>query len=348
MKVIIWSDHQFHPWKEFSKTLGDGRNSRFWDQLLVLDEIFNRAIKEECEMIVHCGDLFEALTDRIDKKVFLDVYERFVKFSENGVIVVLLVGNHDWIDRTETDHILNPFKEIKNVIVVDKPLVQVADDCSFSFVPFSRDNFKEKLIKVKDFSKPKKYLFSHQGVTGARSGSRDMALKEDYNVQDFAPNLFTFVFNGHYHKPQKLLSSFYIVGSPLQKDFGERNDDKRYLILDTDLNEVKEQKVKSAPKFFKLEGDSLSKIKVPEEFREKDFMWVINSSDENPEIDNRFKFIKNLRFEIDKEKQVNLRTDMSISMPIEDQLKTYIKSKESALSEERLISVGVDIWKRSR
>ena len=45
--------------------------------------------------------LFESLTENIDKATFPSVYDEFVEFSKNGIVVVLLVGNHDWLDRTK-------------------------------------------------------------------------------------------------------------------------------------------------------------------------------------------------------------------------------------------------------
>ena len=138
-------------------------------------------------MLVHTGDLFESLTEKIDKATFLSVYDEFVEFSKNGIVVVLLVGNHDWLDRTEETNIIAPFSQIPNVIVVDEMRIEVVENIGFCFIPFTRQGFKERMsqaVKSLAGTGMLKYLFTHQGVSGItvvgqRCGRWDTALCGD-------------------------------------------------------------------------------------------------------------------------------------------------------------------------
>ena len=365
MKIVIESDAQFNPWKEFSKILRNGRNSRLEDQLNVQSEIFQYSVDVGASILIHDGDLFEALTEKIDKTTFLAVYNLFVDFSEKGIIVVLNVGNHDWIDHTETKNIIEPFREIKNVIVVDKPHVEIIGDVSLSFVPSTRTDFQKKVkgvLYAKNESErllrpegvlKKEYLFTHQDVTGAKSGPRDMPLKFKYSVDDFCPNDFDLVFNGHFHKPQWLKDNFVIIGSPIQKDFGERADAKGFWFLDTDEAPKNPKFIETnAPRFYKIEiskEEFASKgltDRLPKGYvKDRDFLWVLTDStriSESPLIS------ENVRIEVQEEDEFKLRSDISINMAIEDQIASYVKMKENDLDIMTLVQMGIDKWKRSR
>lgn len=353
MKVVVSSDAQFNPWKEFSRILSTGRNSRLQDQLDAQDEIFKACTDVGAHILVHTGDLYETLTEKIDKATFLAVYNKFVEFSKSGVIVVLVIGNHDWLDRTETFHILEPFKEIKNVIVVDEPRVEIVDSVSFCFIPYTRIDFRDSINQVVKLSKDSriKYLFTHQGVNGAKTGPRDMVLKDEYNVFDFKPDYFDVVFNGHYHKPQTLGKNFIIVGSMVQKDFGEREDVKGFWILDTEVKSLTFTRNKSSSRFFKIEVKDKEEFKLPKEFSNRDFLWLVTNRAsvlELPEV-KKLEMESRIRidFEISRLRQ-KLRTDISISMSTEEQLVKYVAHTKTDLSRDLLTKMGVDKWKRSQ
>lgn len=355
MKLLIFSDIQFHNWREFSRILPNGRNSRFQNQLDALHEVLDAAVRYECDMMVHDGDLFESRADSIDKQVFLTVFEEFKNFSKEGIPVVLNVGNHDMIDRTETSHILQPFKEISNVIVVDKPKSEIVSDCRFAFIPYTRYDFKDKVLKLSSGS-GNSYLFTHQGVGGAKTGPRDINIKEEFHVEDFKWRNFTAVFNGHYHKAQKLTPSFYIIGSTIQKDFGERGEWKGYRLLDTNTGVVNSIEIESSPRFFKYDGVlwsgariSLTELnKVYDEVRPQDFVWIHSDAP----VDERairagFK-TPNIRITVESQrKEIKPRSELNISMDTKTQFNLYIQAQKTKLDKEKLLNLGMDVYSRS-
>ncbi|OGM08145.1 hypothetical protein A2Z67_03865, partial [Candidatus Woesebacteria bacterium RBG_13_36_22] len=351
MKLVICSDLQFNNWQEFSKILPNGKNSRFQDQLNVLDEIFEVSIalsKDDDVILVHTGDLFESMTEKIDKAVFLDVFNKFSEFSKEGVATILLLGNHDFIDKTETRNIIEPFKEIKTLLVVDKPMVQVVNGVGLNFVPYTRQDFISKVGSLANTSLKPTYLFTHQGINGALTGPRDIPMKEDYNPKDFRPDVFDIVFNGHFHKPQNF-GNLQIVGSGLQKDFGERNDEKGYWILDTGKDPKHPIYVKTnGPRFYKIEISKEEEIYLPKTFRPCDFLWVVSQgigSDRVAEIlgKNKDTNLTNIRIEVVSERVVKTRTEISISMPAKEQIKKYVDYCDTGdLDKDKLLELAMN------
>ena len=353
MKIVVYSDAQFNPWKDFSKTLPNGRNSRLQDQLNAQDEVFKSCIDNSATLLIHTGDLFESLTEKIDKVTFLTVYDKFVEFSKSGTVVVLIVGNHDWLDKTETEHILEPFKEIENVMVIDSPKVEEVEGIGFCFLPYTRMGFLSKIDEICRMSRnfKHKYLFTHQGVRGARVGPRDTVLKDEFGLLDFKAANFDLIFNGHYHKPQVLGGNFVIVGSLVQKDFGEREDKKGFLVLDT--NEKKYSLVEnSSPKFFKIEvkKKDILNFAFPEEFvSSRDFLWIITESTSITDLSMIKEIEDRVRIDVEVDRlRQKPRTDININMSSEEQIKGYVVHSQTELNKEKLASMGVNKWKRSQ
>jgi DNA repair exonuclease SbcCD nuclease subunit len=341
LKFLIFSDLQTNDWREFSISLPNGLNSRFADQLNVLDEISTRG----SDVLIHTGDLFETLSEKINKSVFLAVYDKIARIARKTV-VILLIGNHDWLNRTETSHLLEPFKEIDNVVVIDKPCVQRFDGIDLLLMPYTRYNFTSKLEEMLPFlNRKKRFLFTHQGVSGAMVGYRDIILREDLSLEAFHPEYFDYVFNGHFHKHQRMLSNFVIVGSPIQRDFGERNDKKGYLLFDTETLDLVHYETQ-APKFFKVEVTENGEVVIPPEYQKgTDFLWVVGQKDLNDtELLQEHKHIR-----IDKRDSVEtvIRTDIDIAMPKKQQLEKFIAFSKPNLDREKLLGIGLSICGKS-
>jgi DNA repair exonuclease SbcCD nuclease subunit len=372
MRILIWSDIQFNLWQEFSRILPNGLNSRFWDQLTAQEEIFDYSIANGTDIMVHTGDLFESRTDKIDKAMYMTVFERFAEFAKkSSAVVVLLVGNHDWIDKTETKHILEPFKKIENVIVADKPTYETMkigmnSAATLAFIPYTSTGFRHKVNNIADKvmkgTKPA-YLFTHQGVTDAVTGPRDTPLQDEYALKDFRPEVFNIIFNGHYHKPQTLgmYSSRYrgfmqIVGSSLQKDFGEREDEKRFCFLDTeDPTGIPFSIKTTGPKFYKMEVHKQEDLLVPKGFSNYDYLWVMSYGPDygsiEDELDRQGVNLGNVRIEVEKVDIKGVRTEISLTQPVELQMVhaiDYLLYKMGKdLDKDRVLKMAMDKYQKS-
>ncbi len=307
-----------------------------------MDEVFSYAKSSESEILIHNGDLFETLKEEINKTLYLTVFDRFVEFSKNGIIVILNVGNHDQIGKFGEDNVLKPFREIDNVLVMDTPKVENLGDVDLAFVPYTIGDFNATVRELcGKLTGKKSYLFTHQGVSGAKVGSRDEPLKSEYQVRDFFPSSWTYIFNGHYHKRQVIGNKLQIIGSPIQRDFGERNDSKGFFSLVAESGALDFIPVAAAAMFYKVEGEN---PQIPKGFREgTDFLWYVGAEDPSAAFAN----IQNLRVDVTKDEGYKARSEISISFPQEEQMKKYIEFTKTELDVDKLLEIGVRCWKES-
>jgi DNA repair exonuclease SbcCD nuclease subunit len=330
----------------------------------VQEEIFNYADANGVDIMVHDGDLFENRTDKINTVMYMTVFDRFVEFAKkSSALIVLLAGNHDFITKVEDMHVLTPFKKIDNIIVADKPIQQNVRGHSLAFIPYTRIGFKHAVDEmIQQANLKMSYLFTHQGVSGALTGSRDTPLRDEYSPEDFGIDAFDIVFNGHYHKPQAIGTFtsnnkqhiLQIVGSPLQKDFGERNDEKGFFLLDTEKAPRQPVYIKtSAPRFFKIEVWKEEDIRTPAGFKDRDFLWIVSHGPDQGFIEDTLQAVSlaNVRIEVDKADVKGVRTKISLSMSPQEQMELAIdyllKKTGKELDKKRVLEMALDKYKKS-
>ena len=134
---------------------------------------------------------------------------------------------------------------------------------------------------------------------------------------------------GHYHKPQEIIRDdikLYCIGSLIQLDWGEKGDEKRFLVVDTDTLDVKEVPITGYKKHIEIELTS--------ENRDEVFKFAQQSKDAGDHI----KIIMKEKVDIDEvENDFNIvdKTDRDItdrgitsSMSQEDKVLKYLEIKE--------------------
>lgn len=339
MKIVIFSDIHFHEWREFSKVLPTGRNSRFQDQLNVLDRIFEYSAAKQIDLIVFLGDLFESIGISISKNVFLTVFDIIRAYQDKfGIPLRLVVGNHDWIDKTETKTIVEPFNELQLVKVISNiEKVDLDNNISLVFCPFRR-NFAELVDKILVNDK-KTILFTHQELKGAVVGSHELDLGIGVDVEKLKK--FWWVFNGHYHKRQRVGKNVLIVGSPLQRDFGDRGEVKGFYVLDIKNEELNFIEI-DAPKFFKI--DMTVGEAIPENYRKgKDFLWLITKPSylEKGDIEGEY-----IRIEAVAENKIERRSEISYMDSVNEMLRKYVDvANTEGLNKSKLVKMGLEWYK---
>ena len=134
-------------------------------------------------------------------------------------------GNHDLSGRgKDAVSALKSLDNEPNVMRIGKTTT-IGD---LFLVPYSPD-------MVTDIKNNKsKYLISHFGLSEGILNS-GMSIVSDLSISDL-DGRYRYVLLGHYHKPQSIKKAtidLYYVGSPIQIDWGEKNEEKRFLVVDT-------------------------------------------------------------------------------------------------------------------
>lgn len=164
------------------------------------------------EPTIILGDLLDT-KELIRGKVFNYVYKRL---KESKIQWYILVGNHDWFNLTCEDHSLQVLKELPNVTVVDKLIVEG----DTAFMPFQTPEKIAEMLNA--IPKKVKYLFAHLDVVGFDFGN---GIKSQVGLKLSELKRFDKVITGHYHTFAQKKNLTYL-GTPFSHTFGETNQDK--------------------------------------------------------------------------------------------------------------------------
>ncbi len=162
---------------------------------------------------------------------------------------IVIDGNHDISGKgVEVVSALRSLENIRNVRWVKFDQTYHLQPEDILFVPYSY-----KLPQaIKDHKA--KILISHFGLSEAVLNS-GMSIISDVSVKDLVGK-YELALLGHYHKPQEIIGpniSIYYVGSLIQLDWGEKNDEKRFLVVDTDTMNVQSIPITDYKKHIEIE-----------------------------------------------------------------------------------------------
>lgn len=207
--------------------LGDGLPER-------LSEI-NRALRTVCDFcvqnnIVHL-DIIGDLNN--DKNIVFTDAQNIIKTiiqDYRNIEFWLITGNHDLSSTgTHQTSCVSVFEDYDNVRCFTE--MEIVDN--ITIVPFS-NHIVEDVHRAPSNS----ILLSHFGLSEAvlQSG---LSIVAKLGLRDLSK--FKLVILGHYHKPQLLEGNntiLYYVGNPVHLNWNDKNEDKRFLVYDTESLEV--------------------------------------------------------------------------------------------------------------
>jgi DNA repair exonuclease SbcCD nuclease subunit len=188
--------------------------------------------------------------------------------------VIISPGNHDQWTRNGEVSPLSMFAGYNNVRVVKNSGETVkSQGYELHILPFTDDN-----DKVREFSRSvkggkKSILVLHQEINGAVM--RGSTSNSDLTIHDILAEQFLYVIVGHIHKPQIIGDNVWYIGSPLQHDWGEAGEKKRFLVLEDD-NLVSVQT--NMPEFVQIRYEDYVNLK-----EKKDYYRVVVDGDSKVE-----------------------------------------------------------------
>jgi len=250
MKILAFSDLHCHNYKEFSRRLGNGLNSRLRDCLNIVDQAIDVCKSESVELCVFAGDLFVS-RDRVSVDVYTETWKAFQQLACTTPLH-MLVGNHDQHLRVGEINAMSPFSEF--ALVFDTPgVIKLEDGTVAGYLPFQADESVAHRWLAKEAPQAN-IVFMHQGLKEAMPGPTDSIGSCGLSVEDLPLSEVQQFVLGHVHKRQTVGSTgnVHYIGSPLQLTFGERDERKCMSLIDTDDWTVTEVPT-DAPKFVQLD-----------------------------------------------------------------------------------------------
>jgi DNA repair protein SbcD/Mre11 len=239
--------------------------SRLDEQERVIAEIVEIARREAIDCVLLAGDLFESLAPTGDAERL--VCDALAEFAGAGIATVLIGGNHDHPRRLAALRKLgNPLRifirpepaapsdggvvqlqtraEVAQIAVLPwVPDYKIVDICQMmnpedtwygtysekvaAMCTYLSAGFSDRTINI---------LVGHIFARGAETSGSEQARYVEHPFE-VVPAQFPhtqYIALGHIHKPQEITagSPCFYSGSPLQLDFGEREQQKRVLIVD--------------------------------------------------------------------------------------------------------------------
>lgn len=186
-------------------------------------EVAEYAKLNNIDTLIHTGDFFDnrkrisVITIGIASAIGKIINEAFKKSY-------MVVGNHDtyYVDNMEPTSldILEPFK---NIHIIKKP-TKIGNILLLPWL-FNDSDMEDAEI-----------LIGHFDINGVKMNSADTVSKGyRLNLSDFSK--YKKVYSGHYHTPGKYGNVEY-VGTPYQITFNDRDSERGFYVLDTDLCSV--------------------------------------------------------------------------------------------------------------
>jgi DNA repair exonuclease SbcCD nuclease subunit len=205
---------------------------------------------------------------------------------------IVIDGNHDVSSRSgQGSSALKALDTEQNIQVIHTSL----EDPPFYYVPWSATMVKD----IKNKPESCKYLVAHLGLNEAQLNS-GISIVSDIGAKDLVN--YEKVFLGHYHQSQQLGNIFYI-GSLIQRDWGEKDDEKRFIIFDDKTGKIQSIPTEGYKKHFELELTKENYKEVLEQAnileKEGNHIKLVKTEDfETKEIEGKFNIIEKFEKEL--------------------------------------------------
>jgi exonuclease SbcD len=252
VKLLITSD-----WHIDAKTGGVVRYPELCNFFTKLEDYI---IDNRIDIMCNLGDYFDPgkLWDLQNSARLIEHAVRLNNSCELGSIWI--TGNHDVVNHTEGSTCLTPlesakraygyhadsFNKVNQLHIVQTPDVIRVEGCSLSFLclpyPISArmDDYNKQVQDAFSQCDGKTtVVLSHLNIEGAQIGSESQEMAKGIDISLPIDRLKALnpllIFNGHYHKPQTIKKTdleIHIPGSPLRFTFGEKDDEKGFILVE--------------------------------------------------------------------------------------------------------------------
>lgn len=305
MKCVLVGDIHLSLYSQDSIVKGVPR--RLYYLIKVLNNIAMYAIKNEITNFVIAGDLFhtKSIIHSLAQSMLLDFIKKY-----DEIEFIIIDGNHDMSSKAgDGVSALKCLDDVDNVIMIHDPI----EMDNVAYVPWNPKVMKEFIKNSKA-----DYLVSHFGLNEAMLNS-GISIISDIGLKDISH--FKKCFIGHYHSPQEV-GNVIIPGSIIQLDWGEKGEEKRFLVIDTDLDTVDSIVIDGYQKHIELEitSENVEQVMQQAEVLQKNgnFIKLLKTDDLDISI------IKDSFQVVDKTIRDITNRGIDTSMSTEDKLKQYL------------------------
>lgn len=326
MQAIIIADLHLSLYANDKIVQGTGLPERLYFINQSLYKVAEYAKEKEVENIIIAGDIFhtKSIIHSLAQSVFLDFVRKY-----KDLTFLIIDGNHDLSERTNfAVSSLKCVDNEPNVVMIHKK--EKIDN--ILFVPWSQTMVED--IKSGNAD----YLVAHFGLNEGNLSS-GISIISDLRLSDL--NQYKKCFLGHYHLPQEVGNVIYI-GSLIHLDWNDKNQEKRFLLVDTERDEIQSIKSEGYRKFYEFTVTEENKDEIAKKSKE-----LTDNGNEVHIVKNQEVNLSSL-FEnvvvIDKTKKDITNRGITSSMTTEEKLKRFYEIKEiPQQNQEEFLQIASDI-----
>ena len=376
MKIAAIGDVHFHNWKDYSKTVNVswredvGRfvesdeefdvpmNSRLLNILNGLADVRDYCVNNDIKLLLFAGDLFHS-RGSVETTVYNAVYKLFETFYKNRIEVIMISGNHDQpLSMVYSENSLYPFSTLHRVIS-EPQIVKHTDGrekIEILCLPYSKDKkmiieSEQRLMKEMD-KDACPILLAHLGLSGGLVGSGNFVMSDEYNLNELKAPKFKYCIFGHYHKPQVLEYNSIYTGSLLQNTFNDEGDDHGFWVVDTTQRWDMRLVPLNCPKFVTIKDKNYKDSDISGNYIRiqasasdiEDIMSGLESDVGDIDSSNN----QMIRLELEKDYDGESRSDVSITMTMDEILGTYISENNTTnIDDAVLLKKGKEIYNKA-
>ncbi len=214
-----------------------------------LDYLQEYYFENDIDYIMILGDIFNK-NSNIKTEIFVPFFLKFWEMRQRGINFIFVVGNHDVYNK-DYDTLIDTFTPLGKVI---KEYEEIEfDGKTIGFLPYV--NREDQLPTPIDAQ----WLFTHLSIAdfsfdNAYHATEKNAFKEEMFEK------YDLVFTGHFHRHQYRKNIIYI-GSPIQLYRGEINQDKGFIVFDSDTENWEFVEYTDAPKYVEVHSKDIKDIR---------------------------------------------------------------------------------------
>jgi len=263
MKLLVTGDWQLESSLPCDRLDDNGKSIRFAENQQVIRTMLEDAKAKGCTGMVHGGDLTEERNpDSLSLTAAADAFGLALSW---GWDVWGAAGNHDGALFELSSSSFEAMGKLNDkFLVYHEPTFTQVGPSGFLFVPYLHKKSPKEVMDMAIASVPAgskvDYVFAHYAYAGVQIGAGNLILPGDHLDSSFLHTLGAKVaFFAHIHKQQLIKGDIPVVfpGSPVINNFGERNDAKGYVILDTDTGKWEFVQLAPARKWVQVDWKEL-------------------------------------------------------------------------------------------
>jgi len=283
----------------------------------VLDNIAKYCVDNNIRVMVIGGDILhgKSIIYAIAQDIMLDYIEHW----SDMIRFYVIDGNHDLSGKgSKVVSALRPLRNSNSTTWI--PYYETLQLGNILFVPYGPsmvDTIKNNSSKI---------LISHFGLNEGMLNS-GISIISDLSLKTLIGK-YELVLLGHYHKPQEIIRddiSLYYVGSPIQLDWGEKNDIKRFLVVDSETLEVESIPTEGYRKHIELDVTNSNKQEIiqlaQEAKKEGHYVKVVKKETIDLGLEDDFMVVEKIDRDI-------TNRGITSSMSQEDKFKKFLEIKE--------------------